>query len=283
MGCWVGSRDGPHGWSHDGGPGGSCRACWPTCRASTAGRSPSTLGMPPLTGCSTCLVGRCGTTTGSAMTCAPTWSSTLAIPRRCWSSTRPGTLRRALRRWGAAPGHRHRRPHRERPDRRLPALRHRCRARHDRPGAVCVPRLDQGSGTLGDRGCPRPGRVRHQAGPGHGHARAGVGRRGAGRLGNRRRGLRHRPQAAGRAGAPRHRLCVGGGLRPPSPGCGDTYRADALLRRVPTRAWQWVSAGRGAKGHRYDDWAFIQLDHGDPTRRPGWTALAAGLPQPQDR
>jgi hypothetical protein len=64
---------------------------------------------------------------------------------------------------------------------------------------------------------------------------------------------------------------------------GDTYRADALLRRVPTRAWQWVSAGRGAKGHRYDDWAFIQLDHGDPTRRPGWTALAAGLPQPQDR
>jgi SRSO17 transposase len=64
---------------------------------------------------------------------------------------------------------------------------------------------------------------------------------------------------------------------------GDTYRADALLRRVPARAWQWVSAGRGAKGHRYYDWAFIQLDHGDPTRRPGWTALAAGLPQPQDR
>jgi SRSO17 transposase len=45
---------------------------------------------------------------------------------------------------------------------------------------------------------------------------------------------------------------------------GDTYRADALLRRVPARAWQWVSAGRGAKGHRYYDWAFIQLDHGDP-------------------
>jgi SRSO17 transposase len=27
-------------------------------------------------------------------------------------------------------------------------------ARYDRPGAVCAPRLDQGSGTLGDRGCP---------------------------------------------------------------------------------------------------------------------------------
>jgi SRSO17 transposase len=45
---------------------------------------------------------------------------------------------------------------------------------------------------------------------------------------------------------------------------GDTYRADALLRRVPARAWQCVSAGPGAKGHRYYDWAFVRLDHGDP-------------------
>ena len=41
---------------------------------------------------------------------------------------------------------------------------------------------------------------------------------------------------------------------------GDAYRADALLRRVPARAWQLVSAGRGAKGHRWYDWAFICLD-----------------------
>jgi SRSO17 transposase len=41
---------------------------------------------------------------------------------------------------------------------------------------------------------------------------------------------------------------------------GDSYRADALLRRVPAPAWQCVSAGRGAKGHRYHDWAFICLD-----------------------
>jgi SRSO17 transposase len=41
---------------------------------------------------------------------------------------------------------------------------------------------------------------------------------------------------------------------------GDTYRPDALLRRVPARAWQCVSAGRGAKGHRYYDWAFLRLD-----------------------
>jgi SRSO17 transposase len=39
-----------------------------------------------------------------------------------------------------------------------------------------------------------------------------------------------------------------------------TYRADELVRRLPARAWQRISAGRGAKGHRWYDWAFIQLD-----------------------
>jgi SRSO17 transposase len=50
---------------------------------------------------------------------------------------------------------------------------------------------------------------------------------------------------------------------------GDTYRADALLGRVPARAWQCVSAGKGAKGHRYYDWAFIRLDrHPSPGGQP---------------
>jgi SRSO17 transposase len=44
---------------------------------------------------------------------------------------------------------------------------------------------------------------------------------------------------------------------------GGTYRADALAARVPAQAWQCVSAGRGAKGHRLYDWAFVQLDPGD--------------------
>jgi SRSO17 transposase len=44
---------------------------------------------------------------------------------------------------------------------------------------------------------------------------------------------------------------------------GATQRADALLRQVPARAWQCVSAGKGAKGHRLYDWAFIRLD-GEP-------------------
>jgi SRSO17 transposase len=53
---------------------------------------------------------------------------------------------------------------------------------------------------------------------------------------------------------------------------GGTWRADALLRRGPARAWQCISAGQGAKGHRYYDWAFVQLDPGargpsDPGQR----------------
>jgi SRSO17 transposase len=44
---------------------------------------------------------------------------------------------------------------------------------------------------------------------------------------------------------------------------GVSQRADALLRCVPARAWQCISAGRGAKGHRHDDWAFLRLDGGE--------------------
>jgi SRSO17 transposase len=45
---------------------------------------------------------------------------------------------------------------------------------------------------------------------------------------------------------------------------GAACRADALLGRIPARAWQCVSAGRGAKGHRWYDWVFVRLDDGDP-------------------
>jgi hypothetical protein len=45
---------------------------------------------------------------------------------------------------------------------------------------------------------------------------------------------------------------------------GTSHRADELLRLVPARVWQCVSAGKGAKGHRYYDWAFVRLDHDGP-------------------
>jgi SRSO17 transposase len=42
---------------------------------------------------------------------------------------------------------------------------------------------------------------------------------------------------------------------------GASHRADALLGQVPARAWQQISCGKGAKGHRLYDWAFLRLDH----------------------
>jgi SRSO17 transposase len=45
---------------------------------------------------------------------------------------------------------------------------------------------------------------------------------------------------------------------------GTSHRVDELLKRVPARAGQCVSAGAGAKGHRYYDWAFLRLDHHGP-------------------
>jgi hypothetical protein len=57
---------------------------------------------------------------------------------------------------------------------------------------------------------------------------------------------------------------------------GITCRVDELARWVPARAWQCVSAGAGAKGHRLYDWAFARLDHDGP--RPGRTPLADGPP-----
>jgi DDE superfamily endonuclease len=74
---------------------------------------------------------------------------------------------------------------------------------------------------------------------------------------------------------------------------GDSYRADDLPKRVPAGAWQQVSCGRGAKGHRLDDWAFIRLDHRDPSpdgqgqrwllvrrnpRPASWPSTTAGHP-----
>lgn len=41
-----------------------------------------------------------------------------------------------------------------------------------------------------------------------------------------------------------------------------TYRADELVTRLPKRVWQRLSAGTGAKGHRFYDWAWIRLSSG---------------------
>lgn len=45
------------------------------------------------------------------------------------------------------------------------------------------------------------------------------------------------------------------------------FRADALAAKVPKRAWQKLSAGAGAKGHRFYDWAVIDLTEPGPGHR----------------
>jgi SRSO17 transposase len=50
-------------------------------------------------------------------------------------------------------------------------------------------------------------------------------------------------------------------------GAGHTIRADQLAARLPQRAWQRLSAGTGAKGQRWYDWAWITLSGPGPSCR----------------
>ncbi len=45
------------------------------------------------------------------------------------------------------------------------------------------------------------------------------------------------------------------------------FRADTLAKKVPKRAWQKLSTGAGANGHRFYDWAVIDLAHPRPGNR----------------
>ena len=46
-----------------------------------------------------------------------------------------------------------------------------------------------------------------------------------------------------------------------------TCQARQLAARLPRGAWQRYSAGEGAKGHRYYDWAWLAIDPGRPGHR----------------
>ncbi|WP_420313588.1 IS701 family transposase [Actinopolymorpha alba] len=58
-------------------------------------------------------------------------------------------------------------------------------------------------------------------------------------------------------------LAVSCTYRVPTP--AGPQRADHLAKRIPRRAWQKLSAGRGAKGHRWYDWALVAITTGEPT------------------
>ena len=63
----------------------------------------------------------------------------------------------------------------------------------------------------------------------------------------------------------RYVLAVSCAHRVPA-GAGRTIRADDLAARLPRQAWQRLSAGKGAKGQRYYDWAWVTVRHPGP----GW-------------
>lgn len=46
-----------------------------------------------------------------------------------------------------------------------------------------------------------------------------------------------------------------------------TRRTDEITRALPSRSWQRMSAGRGAKGHRWYDWAWVSIDPAQPGHR----------------
>src|SRR4051794_13193583 len=52
-------------------------------------------------------------------------------------------------------------------------------------------------------------------------------------------------------------LAIAGNRRLPT--AAGPVRADALAAALPARAWQRLSAGPGAKGQRYYDWAWLEL------------------------
>jgi hypothetical protein len=58
---------------------------------------------------------------------------------------------------------------------------------------------------------------------------------------------------------------------PESRRAGHIVRADQLADRLPARAWQRLSAGTGAKGQRWYDWASAAISH--PGRGHRWLLI----------
>ena len=292
--CWAGSRAGSAGWSHAGGPGRSCLGCWRTCHARTAGRSPSRPATPAPTACSTCWAGPFGTPTRSATTSGPTSSSTSATPTPCWSSTRPASSRRAPARSGCsastpAPPAGSRTP-RSASSWPTPPAGHgvidrelylpkdwtddpdRCQAAGipDQVGFATKPALAKAMLARAlDAGVPAAWVTGDEVYGGDPGLRAELEARGIGYVLAVACDHRSGPAAPPSVPTP----CSGASRRGPGSAC---------------------RAGKGAKGHRYYDWAFLRLDHGDPapaarqastgswsaaTSEPAsWPSTAAGHP-----
>ncbi len=67
-------------------------------------------------------------------------------------------------------------------------------------------------------------------------------------------------------------LAIGCDRRVPT--AAGPLRADEIAKRLPQRAWQRLSAGSGAKGERFYDWALITLH--SPTGEPAEERASTG-------
>ena len=181
-----------------------------------------------------------------------------------------------------APVLRHRRPHRELPDRRLRRLRLAQRPGPGRPGAVPAQVLDRGPGPLPRGKGPRGAGVRHQGRTGPAHGAAGAGLTAAHRLGDRGLRLRAGMALAPHAGRGRRRLRPGRAEVPVQP-----WAADGSTRpfaQAPDEAWETTLLRRRRQRPRVYDWAAARLPAVDrfdyrarPTHRSGgyWPAAAS--------
>ena len=157
-------------------------------------------------------------------------------------------------------------PDRERAGRGLPGLRRSARARDDRPGALPARVLDQRPRPAADAaGVPTDIEFATKPALATGMLVRALAAEVPARwlTGDEVYGADPRLRAELR-GQPA-RLRPGDRLRPPHPHRRRPDPRRRVGRRLPRRAWHRLSAGPGAKGHRFYDWAWI--DHTDRAHR----------------
>ena len=161
---------------------------------------------------------------------------------------------------GPAPVLRHRRPHRELPDRRLRRLRHQPRAGPWWTASSTCPSPGPPTGTLPGGEDPRRAGVRHQGRTGQGHGAARASPRRCPSPGSPRMPPTARNGAfAGCWNKPASATCW------PCPKSQQSSTGRSLAAsttsspRRPDEAWERLSCGDGAKGPRVYDWAAAQL------------------------
>jgi hypothetical protein len=205
------------------------------------------------------------------MTCGRSRWSTWDQTTRCWSWTRPAMSRRVstAHRGCAAAIHRHRREDRERPGRGFSDLYHQTghtlidrelylpvswTENADRCAQAGIP---DGTGFATKTELAEQMIIRALDGGISVPWVAGDEVYGASTT--LRAELENRAVGYVLAVACDHRVTTGTGVE----------RVDHLAARLPTRSWQRLSAGKGAKGHRFYDWAWITIHDTAPDASHG--------------